>query len=147
MVGSSLLLVRYWRSPAVNGRVLAIELIPTPATRDGSEVKEFTLTPDIESVRLQLDLLTNEYQSYEVLLRDSFLQTVITTKDLKPQVINGIAAVLVDVDADLLSPGNYRIQLSGTTADAPGWRMTSKSIVCPFGRRTVSTLSVTTVPL
>ena len=117
VVGSSLLLVRYWRSPAVNGRVLAIELIPTPATRDGSEVKEFTLTPDIESVRLQLDLLTNEYQSYEVLLRDSFLQTVITTKDLKPQVINGIAAVLVDVDADLLSPGNYRIQLSGTTAD------------------------------
>ena len=76
VVGSSLLLVRYWRSPAVNGRVLAIELIPTPATRDGSEVKEFTLTPDIESVRLQLDLLTNEYQSYEVLLRDLFCDTV-----------------------------------------------------------------------
>ena len=117
VAGSFLLLMRYWQSPAVNGRVLAIELIPTPATRDGSEGKQFTLTPDIESVRLQLDLLKNEYQSYEAVLRDSSLRTVITTKNLKPQVINGFPAVLVDVKADLLSPGDYRIHLSGTTAD------------------------------
>ena len=118
VVGGSFLLVsRYWQSPAVNGRVLAIELIPTPATRDGSEVKQFTLTQDIESVRLQLDLLANEYQSYEVVLRDSSLRTVMTSTNLKPQVINGVTAVLVDVKADLLSPGNYRIHLSGTTAD------------------------------
>lgn len=115
--GSFLLLVRYWQSPAVNGRVLAIELIPTPATRDGGEVKQFALTPDIESVRLQLDLLENEYQSYEALLRDSSLRTVMTSNNLKPQVNNSFAAVLVDVKADLLSPGNYRIHLTGTTAN------------------------------
>lgn len=117
VVGASLWLTGYWQSSRVNGRVLAIELVPTPATRDGSEVKQFTLTPDIGSVRLQLDLLENEYQSYEVLLRDSSLRTVMTTKDLKPQVIGSVAAVIVDVKADLLSPGNYRINLSGTTAD------------------------------
>lgn len=117
VVGSFLLLQRYRQSPAVNGRVLAIELIPTPATRDGSEVKQFTLTADIESVRLQLDLLRNEYQSYEAVLRDSSLRTVITSKNLKPQVINGVPAVLVDVQADLLSSGDYRIHLNGMTID------------------------------
>lgn len=114
---SFLLLVRYWQSPAVNGKVLAIELIPAPVTRDGNDVKQVTLTPDIESVRLQLDLLKNDYQSYEAVLRDSSLRTVTTTRNLKPQVINGISAVLVDVKADLLSRDNYRILLSGTTPD------------------------------
>ena len=117
MVGSALLLTRYLQSPGVNGKVLAIELIPTPATRGGSEVKQFIVTPDIESVRLQLDLLENEYQSYEALLRDSSLRTVTTAKNLKPQVIAGVPAVLVDVEADQLSTGNYRVHLSGTTAD------------------------------
>ena len=117
VVGSFLLLLKYSQSPGVNGRVLAIELIPTPATRDGGEVKQFTLTPDVETVRLQLDLLENEYQSYEAILRDSSPRTVITTKNLKPQVTNGFAAVLVDVNADLLSPGAYRIHLSGTRDD------------------------------
>ncbi|HEX6649531.1 MAG TPA: hypothetical protein VF075_08325 [Pyrinomonadaceae bacterium] len=117
VVAGFFMVVRYWQSPPGTGRVLAIELIPTPATRDASDVKQFTLTPDIESVHLQLDLLKNEYQSYDALLRDSSLRTVTTTKNLKPQVINGVSAVLLDVKADLLPPGTYRINLSGTTAD------------------------------
>ena len=117
VVGSFIMLARYWQSSPGTGRVLAIELIPTPATRDASDVKQFMLTPDIEYVHLQLDLLKNEYQSYDAVLRDSSLQTVTTAKNLKPQVINGVNAVLVDVKADLLSPGTYRINVSGTTAD------------------------------
>lgn len=116
-VGSFLLLLRNWPSSGTNGRVLAIELIPTPATRDGSELKQFTLTPDIKSVHLQLDLFKNEYQSYEAVLRDSSLRTVITSKNLKPQVTNGFAVVVVDVKVGLLTPDNYRVFLSGTTHD------------------------------
>lgn len=117
VVGGFLMLVRYWQSPGVNGRILAIELLPTPATRDGSEVKQLTLTPDIESVHLQLDLLRNDYQFYEAVLRDSSPRTVVTTKNLKPQVVNGSPAVLLDIKADLLAGGDYRIHLNGMKAD------------------------------
>ena len=116
IVGGSLLLL-YRRSLSPSGRVLAIELTPAPATRDVSEVKQFGLTPDIGSVHLQLDLADNEYQSYEAVLRDSSLRSMHTAKNLKPQIVNNFAAVIVDLNADLLSPGDYRIQLSGTTPD------------------------------
>jgi len=116
IVGGSLLLL-YRRSLLPSGRVLAIELTPAPATRDVSEAKQFSLTPDIGSVHLQLDLAENEYQSYEAVLRDSSLRSMHTAKNLKPQIVNNFAVVIVDLDADLLSPGEYRIQLSGTTPD------------------------------
>lgn len=116
VVGGSLLLL-YWRSLQPGGRVLAIELTPAPATRDVSDVKQFSLTPDIGSVHLQLDLAENEYQSYEAVLRDSSLRSMHTAKNLKPQIVNNFAVVIVDLNADLLSPGDYRIQLSGTTPD------------------------------
>ena len=116
IVGGSLLLL-YRRSLSPSGRVLAIELTPAPATRDVSEVKQLSLTPDIGSVHLQLDLADNEYQSYEAVLRDSSLRSMHTVKNLKPQIVNNFAAVIVDLNADLLSPGDYRIQLSGTTPD------------------------------
>jgi hypothetical protein len=96
---------------------LAIELTPTPATRGSSEVKQLGLTPDLETVRLQLDLPKNEYPSYEAVLLDSSLRPVLTGNNLKAQTINSFAAVVWDVKANLLAPGDYRIQLSGTTPD------------------------------
>lgn len=116
IVGGSMLLL-YRRSLPPSGRVLAIELTPAPATRDVSEVKQLSLTPDIGSVHLQLDLPENEHQSYEAVLRDSSLRPMHTAKNLKPQIVNNFAVVIIDLNADLLSPGDYRIQLNGTTPD------------------------------
>lgn len=116
VVGGSLLLL-YRRSLPPSGRVLAIELTPAPATRDVSDVKQFSLTSDVGSVHVQLDLPENEYQSYEAVLRDSSLRSMHTAKNLKPQIVNNFAVVIVDLNADLLSPGDYRLQLSGTTPD------------------------------
>lgn len=118
VAGASILLfLKYWQSSTVTGRVLAIELTPAAAVRDVSEVKQVDIAPDVKTVRLQLNLPNNEYPSYEAALRDSSFRTVLTTQNLKPQMINGFAAVIADVDAGLLSPGDYRLQLSGTTAD------------------------------
>jgi anti-sigma factor RsiW len=113
----SLFFAGYMQRQYGGGRVLAVELIPAPATRGGNEVKQITLTPDVGSVRLQLDLPENDYQSYEATLRDSSTRSVLKVRDLKPQNVNSFAAVTLDINADLLSPGDYRIQLSGTTAD------------------------------
>jgi len=117
VVGSAFFLLRDRQGLPRNGRVLAIELTPAPATRGGREVTQFNVAPDVGSVSLQLDLPKNEYQSYEAVLRDSSLRTVLTANNLKPQPINNFAAVMLDVNADLLSAGDYRIQLSGATPD------------------------------
>ena len=117
VVGGSFLLAKYWQGPAGGGRVLAIELTPAPTTRGAGEVKEFSLAPDVGSVRLQLDLPRNEYQIYEAVVRDSSLRTVATARDLKPQNINSYAAVVMEVKAGLLAPGDYRVTVNGTTAD------------------------------
>ena len=114
---TALFFVRYMQRQPGGGRVLAVELIPAPATRGANEVKQITLTPDVESVRLQLDLPDNGYQSYEATLRDSSTRSVLKVPNLKPQNVNSFAAVALDINADLLSPGDYRIQLNGTTAD------------------------------
>ncbi len=115
--GGSWLLLKYWRAESTGGRLLAVELTPAPATRGSSDVKQIDLMPDIESLRLQLDLPKNEYQSYEAILRDSSLRDVMTTKHLKAQLTNGVAFVIMDVKANVLFAGDYRIHLSGTMAD------------------------------
>ncbi len=117
VVGSGLMLLRMWQTQQGSGRVLAVELSPAPATRGGEEVKQFSLAPDVGSVRLQLDLPKNEYPSYEAAVRDSSLRTVLTTKDLKPQTISNFSALMLDVKADLLSAGDYRVQVSGITPE------------------------------
>ena len=114
---STFLFLRYWQSSTVTGRVLAIELTPAPAVRDAGEVKQLNLAPDVKTVRLQLNLPNNEYPSYAAVLRDSSFRTVLTTQNLKPQTIDGFAAVIADVNANLLAPGDYRVQLSGTRTD------------------------------
>ena len=117
VVGSGLILMRVWQTQQGGGRVLAVELSPAPATRGEGEVKQINLAPDVGSVRLQLDLPKNEYPSYEATVRDSSLRTVFTTKDLKPQPINNFSALMLDVKADLLTPGDYRVHVSGTTPE------------------------------
>jgi hypothetical protein len=117
VLGLGFVLLKNWQGPAAGGRVLAVELTPGPATRGEGEVKEFSLAPDVGSVRLQLDLPKNEYQTYEAVVRDSSLRSVVTAGNLKPQTINNFAAVMMDVKADLLAPGDYRVNLSGTTGD------------------------------
>jgi len=117
VVGGGLILMRVWQTQRGTGRALAVELSPRPATRGEGEVKQLSLAPDVGSVRLQLDLPKNEYPSYEAAVRDSSLRTVLTTKDLKPQPIDNFSALMLDVKADLLTPGDYRVHVSGTTPE------------------------------
>jgi hypothetical protein len=107
--------IKMYLDSSTGGRVLAIELIPAPATRDGTEVKQFVLTSDISSVQLQLRLPKNEYPSYEGALRDPSSRTILTSRNLKPQITDGVATVTMEAQADVLAPGDYRINLSGIT--------------------------------
>lgn len=114
IVGGRYVTQKYW--PEATGRVLAVELIPGPLTRGEGEVRTFSIASDVGTVQLQLSLPKNEYQTYEAVVRDSSLRPVITAGNLKAQTINNFAAVTLDINANLLPAGDYRVNLSGTTA-------------------------------
>ena len=116
VVAASYLTYRYWPRTE-SGEVFLVTLNPGPLTRGEGDVREFSVASGVGTVRLQLNLPKNEYPTYEAVVRNSSLGTVVTARNLKPQTINSFAAVTMDVKANLLAPGDYRVNLSGTTAD------------------------------
>ncbi len=92
--------------------VWAIELTPG-LQRDAGGIKSFAIPANIDAVRLQLDLPEGQYQSYEAIILDVDGRSVTTRKNLKAQSANGHQIVLLDVEAALLTPGDYRVKLSG----------------------------------
>jgi len=95
--------------------VWAIELTPG-LQRDEGGVKNFAIPANIDAVRLLLDLPEGQYQSYEAIVLDVDGRSVTTRKNLKAQSANGHQIVLLDVEAALLSPSDYRVKLSGLSA-------------------------------
>ena len=95
--------------------VWAIELTPG-LQRDEGGIKNFVIPANIDAVRLQLDLAEHQYQTYEAVVLDINGRSVITRKNLKVQSANGRQIVLIDVEPALLSPGDYRVKLSGLSA-------------------------------
>lgn len=95
--------------------VWAIELTPG-LQRDEGGIKSFAIPANLDAVRLQLDLPEGQYQSYEAIVLDVDGRSVTTRKNLKAQSANGHQIVLLDVEAALLAPGDYRVKLSGLSA-------------------------------
>ena len=115
LFGSSWMIVRNWLQPGPQD-ILTEVLIPGQ-TRSGDpgEVKKFAIPSDKDTVRLQLELLANDYQVYRAVLQDA-AGTVLMTKDLKTQSVSGRAAVVIDVPVGKLPPSSYQIKLKGITA-------------------------------
>lgn len=98
------------------GIVYAVILTPG-LTRDSGEIRKFTIPPASGTIRLQLALPDNQYQSYKAVLHDSNGDIVLTMSNLKAQSANGQSALLVDLIPNVIPPGDYRITLSGLTAN------------------------------
>lgn len=96
------------------GKVLAVTLTAGLSRSEG-ETKSLVIPADTGTVRLELLLTDHQYQGYEATLLDSEGRTL-TTKNLKPEPVNP-PAVFFDVPANLLTRGDYRIKLNGTSAN------------------------------
>lgn len=101
--------------PRDQGQVLAVTLTPGLQRSEG-ETKRLTISSDIGTVRLQLILPENRYESYQATLLDFDGRTLTTKTNLKPETANGQPATFFDVLADLMSPGDYRVRLSGVAS-------------------------------
>jgi len=115
IVGGIWLANRISNRPHEPQTVWAIELTPG-LQRDEGGIKSFAIPANIDAVRLQLDLAEGQYQSYEAIVLDVDGRSVTTRKNLMAQSANGHQIVLLDVEAALLAPGDYRVKLSGLSA-------------------------------
>ncbi len=116
LVGGIWLANRIVNRPRGAQTVWAIELTPG-LQRDEGEIKKLAIPGNTDAVRLQLDLTENQYASYEAVVLDIDGRSIITRKNLKAQTANGLQLVAVDVESAFLTPGDYRVKLSGLSAN------------------------------
>jgi hypothetical protein len=110
--GGTWLIVRNL-SPSAPQEMLTQVLVPGQTRGDESSgTNKFSIPAGKDTVRLQLELVGNEYQSYRVGLVQSG-GAALMQRDLKSQTVNGHAVILFDVPANNLPPGFYQIKLRG----------------------------------
>ena len=104
------------RIAAPQGTVFAVALTPG-GTRDAQAAQQrFALPPGAGTVRLRLQLLQNEYQTYTAVVHD-LNGVVIARKDnLKIEADSRPPTVVVDIESDSLPPNDYLLKLGGITA-------------------------------
>jgi hypothetical protein len=103
------------QNPAGQGTgstAIAVTLSPG-VMRSAGEIKRIDITPDVSTVELQLELATDEYQSYHAVVQTDEGSEIITANRLEPKTIGAKRAVIVDLPARLLTGGDYQVKLSG----------------------------------
>jgi hypothetical protein len=97
-----------------NNRILAITLDPGSSRASGGKIQRIEMPASYDAVEVQLEMGSNEYGSYEVeLLRER--QSVTSYKSLHVQNKAGRSVLVVVIPANVLSPGDYALKLSGAT--------------------------------
>jgi anti-sigma factor RsiW len=90
---------------------VALALTPG-AVRDSGEWQKFSLSQAGREVRVSLDLAENNYQSYSAAVQTVEGREVFSRRGLRAS--RG-SPVRLNVATSLLSPGDYKIELSGTS--------------------------------
>ena len=99
------------------GTVFAVALNPGGTRDDQATPQRFAIPPGTGTVRLRLQLMKNEYQSYAAVLNDLNGVVILRRDNLKIEADNGPPAVVVDIASGSLPPDDYLLKLSGITAD------------------------------
>jgi len=105
-----------WRNsgkPKSPGNVFAVALTPGLTRGDSEAPNRIVIPAATDTVRLQLPVTENRYQSYEATLLDAESRPLLTKNQLKAESVNGQPVVIFDVATNLIPPGDYRVKLSG----------------------------------
>jgi hypothetical protein len=92
------------------GTVYAVVLTPG-LVREGGETKKITIPPDVDTLRLQLELPVNEYESFGAALLTEDRREVWATEGLRPAA--NLSVVDFDVPSRILKPGDYHVKVRG----------------------------------
>jgi hypothetical protein len=103
-------------TPRGTGNVLVVTLTPG-LVRETGEIKSIHIPPGTDSVRLQLGLIADEYQSYRAELITSERAGVLVEENLRPELAAGNKIINLTIPVDLLKHDDYRVRLSGRHTD------------------------------
>jgi hypothetical protein len=96
--------------------VLVVSLRPG-LTREAGEIKSIHIPPGTGSVQLQLELISDEYESYRAELLTSERAGLLLNENFKPESLAGNKIINFTVPAELLKRDDYRVKLSGRRTD------------------------------
>ncbi|MEW6211063.1 MAG: hypothetical protein AB1631_22050 [Acidobacteriota bacterium] len=86
--------------------------------REGGKIKRLQLLPEVEQVRIQLDVRAEgEYQSFRASLQTADGEEIWSRSRLKARIAPSGRFVFLAVDATILDAGDYAIILKGVTSD------------------------------
>jgi hypothetical protein len=105
--------------PPLLGTIASIALTPG-IERDGGKVKKLRLAPEVEQLRIQLDVRAEgEYESFRASLQTADGDEIWSRARLKAKRTPSGRFIFLTIDVSVLVPGDYVIILKGTTADHP----------------------------
>jgi len=104
-------------SPAPES-LLALNLLPG-LSRSSSDIPRIVITPRTRLVQFSLALLDDNYDRYRVVLLDARDQALRTWDGLRSTAAGPNKAVVLTLPGDLLSSGEYSLNLSGITGSQP----------------------------
>ena len=83
------------------------------STRGDGVTQRVSIPPRIDAVRLQLELIRNEYKSYNVALLTLENESLSVGHTIKPSAAGAENIIYFIVPSDILPPGDYQVQVSG----------------------------------
>jgi hypothetical protein len=91
---------------------IAVSLAPG-RLRGTGETKRVVIAPDVSTVRLQLELAADQYQSYQAVVQTDEGSEVFASDKLKPEAAESERIVAFDLPASLLRSGDFQVKLRG----------------------------------
>jgi hypothetical protein len=100
------------------GKVLAVVLTPgLSRSADGGEIKKISISPETDTIELQLELPKAEYAAYRAEVLRSDRTPIAAIEGLKPVTANAKTSITVPLSASLLKRDDYSVKLAGKRAD------------------------------
>ena len=84
-------------------------------SREDQENKKFSIPETEKIIQLRLQIGAVPYQTFQAVLQTAEDNEILTLNDLRARTINGESVVLLYLPAEVLTPGDYQIRLSGLT--------------------------------
>ena len=116
LTGISWVLIRRSETPERAHNSLDVTLTPR-LVRDAGETKRVVIPADVGTVGLHLALPADEYQIYRAVLQSSERAVIWTGDDLLVNAAGADRSVHCEVPAKVLGPDDYKVTLSGRSAE------------------------------
>ncbi|HVG18873.1 MAG TPA: hypothetical protein VNI02_07445 [Blastocatellia bacterium] len=116
ILGGSWLIVKNLRPQNRAGANAIVVNLSPGLLRGAGEIRRVDITPDVSTVRLHLELVRDDYQSYRAVVQTGEGDEVYVADKLTPETLAAVRAVTFDLPAELLVSGDFQVKLSGTSA-------------------------------